>query len=115
MRVLNYREDTLTAKHREVDWVCSTGFLVEHALHVSASVGGPGAVRPNDLPETLWLTLDGYKGEREVLMHPDDRVTACHLAVGLREREHERGFAQTAARVPVLKGRKRVSDHDQVY
>ena len=114
MVVLDYKDGGLLAKKREVDWVCASGFLVEHALHCSASVGGPTAVQPKDLPETQWMTLDGYSGEREVLMHPEDRVTACHLARGLREKEHDAGLAQTGARVPVMKGKKRESDHDQV-
>ena len=37
-------------------------------------------------------------------------MTACHPARGLREKEHDAGLAQTGARVPVMKGKKRVSD-----
>ena len=114
MAALDYSDGGLSIKERKVDWVCVTGFLVEHALHASSRVGGPTAVQPQDLPETLWLTVDQHRGEREVLVRPEDRITACHLARGLREREHDAGLAQASARVPVLKGKRRVSDHDQI-
>ena len=111
---LDYRVETLKARGTDVDWVCITGMLVESAL-VFAQKWGLGSLAPTSLPETLSMTVDGYRGEREVLTHPADRALACHLAKGLRCKEHAMGFAQLAAKVPVLNdARQRLSDHDQV-
>ena len=111
---LDYRSETLKAGGTDVDWVRITGMLVESAL-VFAQTWGLGSLAPASLPETLSMTVDGYRDERQVLTHPDDRALACHLARGLRCKEHAMGLAQIAARVPVLNdARKRLSDHDQI-
>ena len=111
---LDYRSEALKAGGTHVDWVCITGMLVESAL-VFAQKWGLGSLAPASLPETLSMTVDGYRDEREIVTHPDDRALACHLAKGLRCKEHAMGLAQLAARVPVLSdARKRLSDHDQI-
>jgi hypothetical protein len=110
MSPLDYKGLKLKANNRAVDWPSQTGLLVEHAIGASCGIS---AVTPNDLPTMLDWSLDGYRGNRQVVTYDNDRVLAVRCAKQIRRDEHAAGFGQIGAVIRERAGGV-VSDHDQI-
>lgn len=84
--------------------------LIEHALAARCGISG---VTPNYLPAMLDWSLDGYRGNRQVVTYDNDRVLAVRCAKQVRQDEHASGLGQIGA-VIRERGGNVVSDHDQI-
>jgi len=72
---MDYKILNLKINDQRVDSFCVAGFLGEDALALMLDVGYR-ALTETDLPTTLLLSLDGYKGRRAVMTSVEDYVYA---------------------------------------
>ena len=91
-----------------------TGKLVEEFFRVAKSTRvSTGAVSEVDLPDYVWMTLDGYGSERKVKCFPDDRTLAVRVARGALTKLGVNGLHTKDALVNVVGPRgKKIGEHD---
>ena len=112
--IMDYKTENLKIDDKAVDSFKVVCFLAEDAL-VSMLDVGHRALAEKDLPTTLLLSLDGYRGQRQVKTYVEDREMAVSIAKRVRSDCHAHGLELRRAKVEVAseRGRRR-SDHDMV-
>ena len=113
---INYREEHLEINKLEVEQLTVVGVLVEQAMKIARDKGvSLSGLEPRDLPGSVELKLDGYRGAKAVCCFEDDRELALKIARAVRFRLSRLGLqlVQALVRVDNASGTK-IGEHDMI-
>ena len=111
--MLDYKATPLTARGREIDSFCVSGFAAEAALKKSLSVGC-SALSARHLPDAVPIAVDG-RGKRDVKLYDENRDLAVQVVKVVRAKLHTHGLAVKQAVVPVRDSVGRLlGEHDGI-
>ena len=76
---------------------------------------GASALSIDYLPDVLYMSIAGMRGNQAIKCHPDEQALAVFISRAVRATVRSLGLELVEALVEVKLGGKRVGDHDMVY
>ena len=111
---LDPRTQQLTRGDKAVDAFRVAGLVTELALKASLRLDvGMTGLQMSHLPHTVLMTLDGYRGEKHVLVRESDKTLAVQVAKKVRVALHRLGIEIKDCVVRAESGAQG-ADHDMV-